>query len=106
MDIYTCIPGKKATGKQIFLLLVSKVVDSQQWRISPNNGGQFLTRCSRFDFKVTYYCSNDLKLHMAVNKSLYYDNLLPLIINFLLFSCSGTPKSAKLPQGWQFLFIF
>ena len=28
------------------------------------------TRCRRFDFKVTYYCPNHLKLHMGINKSL------------------------------------
>ena len=39
MDIYTPYEVNKAAGKQNFQFLVSKVVDSQQWRISPSNGG-------------------------------------------------------------------
>ena len=34
MDIYTPFEVDKATGKHNFQLLVSEVVDSQQWRIS------------------------------------------------------------------------
>ena len=35
VHIYTLYGGNKAAGKQILQSLVSKVVDSQQWRISP-----------------------------------------------------------------------
>ena len=38
---------------------------------------------------------------MGIYKSLYYENLLSIIINFLLFSCSGTSNLAKLLQDWQ-----
>ena len=38
---------------------------------------------------------------MGIYKSLYYENLLSIIINFLLFSCSGTSHLAKLLQDWQ-----
>ena len=65
-DLCIYIPGDKATGKQIFQLLVSEVGDSQQWRISPNNGRLDFTKCRRFDFKVTYYCSNHLKLMLCI----------------------------------------
>ena len=34
-----------------------------------------LTRCRRFDFKVTYYCSNHLKLHMDTPKRHLYERL-------------------------------
>ena len=34
MNIYTLFEVSKAGGKQNFQLLVSEVVDSQQWRIS------------------------------------------------------------------------
>ena len=91
VDIYTLYGGSKAGSKQIFQLLVSEVVDSQQWRISPSNGRLDFTRCRRFNFKVTYYCSNHLKLHMSIYKSLYYENLLSIFIKFLLFSHGYTP---------------
>ena len=52
-------------------------------------------------FLVTYICPNHLKLYMGIYKSLYYENLLSIIINFLLFSCSGTSNLAKLLQVWQ-----
>ena len=38
---------------------------------------------------------------MGIYKSLYYENLLSIIINFLLFSQSGTSNLAKLLQDWQ-----
>ena len=38
MDIYTPFEVNKAIGKHDFQLLVSEVVDSQQWRISPWQG--------------------------------------------------------------------
>ena len=44
VDIYTLYGGYKATGKQNFQLLVSEVVDSQQWRISFSNGGPVLDK--------------------------------------------------------------
>ena len=102
VDSYTLYGGSKAGSKQIFQLLVSEVVDSQQWRISPSNGRLDFTRCRRFNFKVTYYCSNHLKLHMSIYRSLYYENLLSFFIKFLLFSHGYTPKSVKLPQGQRF----
>ena len=38
---------------------------------------------------------------MGIYKSLYYENLLSIIINFLLFSQSSTSNLAKLLQDWQ-----
>ena len=102
VDIYTLYGGDKATGKQIFQLLVCEVVDSQQWRISPSNGKLVLTRCRKSRILVTFTGPNNLKLHTGIYKSLCYENLLLIIINFLLFFHSGTPKLAKLPQGQQF----
>ena len=60
-----------------------------------------LTGVTKLKFLVTYICPNHLKLYMGIYKSLYYDNLLSIIINFLLFSCSGTSNLAKLLQDWQ-----
>ena len=101
VDLCIYIPGNKATGKQIFQLLVSEMVDSQQWRISPNNGRLDFTRCRRFDFKVTYYCSNHLKLMLCIGERSLYEIILSVVIKFLLFSHSSTPKLAKLLQGQQ-----
>ena len=56
---------------------------------------------TKLKFLVTYICPNHLKLYMGIYKSLYYENLLSIIINFLLFSCSGTSHLAKLLQDWQ-----
>ena len=42
---------------------------------------------------------------MGIYKSLYYENLLSIIINFLLFSCSGTSNLAKLLQDWQLFLV-
>ena len=94
----------QATRLQVtncFQLLVSKMVDSQQWRISPNNGRLDFTRCRRFDFKVTYYCSNHLKLMLCIGETSLYEIIMSVIIKFLLFSHSSTPKLAKLLQGQQ-----
>ena len=60
------IPGNKATGKGIFQLLVSEVVDSQQWRISPS---KFWQGVQDFNFKVAYYCSNHLKLMLCIGEA-------------------------------------
>ena len=68
------IPGNKAAGKQCFQLLVSKVVDSQQWRISPNNGSLDFTRCRRFDFKVTYYWSKSLETYTVYIRDIPLQN--------------------------------
>ena len=59
---------------------------------------QLLTRCRRFNFKVTYYCSIHLKLHLGIPKRVYYENLLSVIINISQVNCSGTSKWAKLLQ--------
>ena len=94
VDIYTLFEVGKAAGKHDFQLLVSKVVDSQQWRISPNNGSLDFTRFRRFDFQVTYYCSNHLKLMLCIGETSLYEIILSIIINISLVYCSGTPKSS------------
>ena len=40
VDIYTLYGGDKTAGKHIFQLLVSEMVDSQEWMISPRKFGQ------------------------------------------------------------------
>ena len=60
-----------------------------------------LTGCHKIKVFSHLYCPNHLKLYMGIYKSLYYENLLSIIINFLLFSCSGTSNLAKLLQDWQ-----
>ena len=94
VNIYTLYWGNKAGGKQVFQLLASKVGDSQQWRISPNS---FLTRCRRFDFKVTYYCSNHLKCYIYIYpKWLYCEVMLVFITEFLVVGSSKAAKSGKI----------
>ena len=106
MDIYKLFEVGKAAGKHNFQLLFSEVGDSQQWGISPNNDSLDFTRCRRFDFKVTYYCPNHSKLMLYIEETFLNEIILSVIITVLLFSCSGTAKLAKLPQGQQYLFIF
>ena len=38
---------------------------------------------TKLKFLVTYICPNHLKLYMGIYKSLYYENLLSIIINCL-----------------------
>ena len=64
--------------------------------LTPSNGGSVqtigetvLTRCSRSSILPTYTGQNHLKLLMAIYKSLYYESLLSIIINFLLFSIAA-----------------
>ena len=106
VDIYTLFKVSKAAGKHTFQLLFTEVGDSQQWMISPSNGGQFLTTCSRSSILPTYTRPNHLKRILYIEETSLYEIILSIIITILLFSCSGTAKLAKLPQGQWFLFIF
>ena len=74
-------------------------------KIGSFSGSLLFDRVSKLKFLVTYICPNHLKLHMGIYKSLYYENLLSIIINFLLFSCSGTSNLAKLLQDWQLFLV-
>ena len=102
VHIHTLFEVSKAAGKQIFQLLFSEVADSQQWRISPSNGGTVFDRCSRSGILPTYTGPNHLKLHMGIYRSLYYEHLLLISMNFLLFSHISTSNLAKLSQGQHF----
>ena len=106
VDIYTLYWGNKAAGKQISQLLASEVGDSQQWRISPNNGRLDFTRCRRSNNWVTYIGWNDFKIIMYIEETSLYEIILSVTINVSLVYCSGTPKLAKLPQGWQFSLVY
>ena len=102
VDIYTLFEVGKVAGKQNFQLLFTEVGDSQQWRISPSNGGQFLTRCSRSSILPTYTGPNHLNLILYIEETSFYEIILSIIINVLLSSCGSTAKSAKFSQGLHF----
>ena len=75
--------------------------------LTPSSGGLVffffaLTRCRRFQILVTNIGPNDLKLILYIEETSLYEIILSIIITVWMFSCGGTAKSAKLPQGRHF----
>ena len=61
-----------------------------------------MTRCRRSSISLTFPGPNELKLHIGVHKRLFYKNIVPFILNVLLFGSSRAEKLVVLSQGWHF----
>ena len=86
---------------QAKMLQVSKIFSylSLKW-LTPSNGGSvfflFWQGVEDSILKVTYYCSNHLKLHIYIPKMLLYEIMLVFITEFLVVGSSRAAKSGKI----------
>ena len=96
VEDYTSITaGRKATGRQNIKLFVLEVIGKF---CVPAMEDQFfadLRGLADQNFLPLKTCPNELKLHIAVHKRLYYENIMSFILNVFLFGSSRAAKLGK-----------
>ena len=61
---------------------------------------------SRSSIFLTYTSPNELKLNIGVSKRIYYENILSIVMDALVFDSGEAPKWAVLSQDWRFSAVF
>ena len=106
MDLCIYIPGDKATGKQIFHLLVSEVVDSQQWRISPSKFWQGVEDQVFYPLILVQITWNFIWVFIRVFVTKIYCQLLLMFLWFTVAALQNQQNYLKVGNFFSVVYSF